>query len=290
MRDCNEYQKLISCMLDDELSPEESAMLLTHIDGCDDCRSMFIAFKGMSEAMSGDLYEPPEELADGIMYKIALEHGNAPRKRFSWGSFTAMAACLALILIGSRFLPSMGGGAASRSENSESAADQASLQQEFRDEADTSQFAAGTPAPDAPAEEPPRQENSGYGDSGDSELVTGAGSVSDADFETGVTAMGEISEIEIYSAAPEENTPVLTTTDEETLVFLLQLIEFSEPTDEEIPASDPAFLLKVVPSSGDDAYLVRLWVIDGQLLCELDGEMYISAGDISALFELIADS
>lgn len=99
MRDCNQFQQMISAMLDEELSADEERALRAHIEACEDCRCIYNAFAGLSAAMKDTLADPPELLAKGIMYKINLQEGKTKRP-FHWGRFTMLAACLALVIFG----------------------------------------------------------------------------------------------------------------------------------------------------------------------------------------------
>ena len=98
MSDCTKYIELISSMVDGELSAEQELELRTHIEHCDECRKVYEAFMGISDALSEDLVEPPEMLTKGIMFKINMQKKG--KNRFAIGRFTAIAACLALILFG----------------------------------------------------------------------------------------------------------------------------------------------------------------------------------------------
>ena len=100
MRDCDKYVEMISQMIDGELSPEQEAELRTHIDTCGECAKVYDAFMGISDVLGDDLIAPPETLAKGIMYKINLQKKGGAGRRFAFGRYTALAACLALALFG----------------------------------------------------------------------------------------------------------------------------------------------------------------------------------------------
>lgn len=89
---------MISAGVDGELSEEDSAALHAHLDACPDCRRVYDAFQCIGDAVRDDLVEPPELLAKGVMHKVrSMERGDSPR-RFAFGKFTALAACLAVVL------------------------------------------------------------------------------------------------------------------------------------------------------------------------------------------------
>ena len=98
MTDCEKYIELMSAMLDGELSGEQEAERRAHIAECDDCRKVYNAFKGISGVLSEELVTPPATLAKGVMYKI--KNQKKTKKHFAFGRFTALAACLALMLFG----------------------------------------------------------------------------------------------------------------------------------------------------------------------------------------------
>ena len=97
MRNCDEYQEMISRLLDEELSAEEAQALHAHMRECDECRRMYDAFSTLSASIAGDMEEPPAELAAGVMFKIRAA---APKKRrFKIGHYAALAACLAIVIL-----------------------------------------------------------------------------------------------------------------------------------------------------------------------------------------------
>ncbi|PKM71923.1 MAG: hypothetical protein CVU91_11395 [Firmicutes bacterium HGW-Firmicutes-16] len=98
MTDCEKYLELMSAMLDGELSSEQEAELRTHIGKCEDCKRVYNAFKGISRALTDELATPPDTLVKGVMFKI--KNQKKSERRFAFGRFTALAACLALVLFG----------------------------------------------------------------------------------------------------------------------------------------------------------------------------------------------
>lgn len=118
MNDCEKYMELMSQMLDGELPAEQAEALRTHIETCPECRRVYGAFQNVSEALSGELAEPPEMLSKGVMFKI---RNQKKHRRFAYGKFTALAACLALILLGAAKYGLFGGGITSTSLDSTAA-------------------------------------------------------------------------------------------------------------------------------------------------------------------------
>jgi len=102
MADCEKYIEMMSAMVDGELSEKDEAELRSHLEDCADCRRVYNAFTGISGALSEELAAPPETLVNGVMYKINLQKKGG--RRFAFGRFTALAACLVLILFGASYL------------------------------------------------------------------------------------------------------------------------------------------------------------------------------------------
>lgn len=100
MESCVQFNEMISALIDGALDEGQEAELRAHMEACPSCKSLYEAFSELSEAMSGELVAPPESLVQGIMFKIGIEEQKKTKKRSRIGSFTAVAACLALILMG----------------------------------------------------------------------------------------------------------------------------------------------------------------------------------------------
>ena len=80
MRDCELFRELLCRLPDGDLSAEESAALLEHVDGCPDCARLYAAFSSMGGAIRSGQAEPPAELEDMVMERIWAEHvKDAPR-------------------------------------------------------------------------------------------------------------------------------------------------------------------------------------------------------------------
>lgn len=62
MKDCEYYREKISCLMDGELSPEETAGLEAHIEGCPECRALYEAFTAVSAALSEGMGSLPNTL------------------------------------------------------------------------------------------------------------------------------------------------------------------------------------------------------------------------------------
>lgn len=102
MRDCEYFQELLCRLPDGDLSAEESAALLEHVDSYPDCARLYAAFSSMGGAIRSGQAEPPAELEDIVMDRIWAEHvKNAPqaakkKPRFRPWFAQLAAACFVL--------------------------------------------------------------------------------------------------------------------------------------------------------------------------------------------------
>ena len=98
MSQCENYQELISRMVDGDLSAREEADLARHIETCPDCAALFQAFSALSHRIGEDLEESPFDLRDNVMAEIHREEIRR-RNRIPTilRSVLSAAACVALI-------------------------------------------------------------------------------------------------------------------------------------------------------------------------------------------------
>lgn len=101
MRNCVEYEELISALLDGELSPEEQSEVEAHIAQCPQCAAMYDAFAAVSAVETADL---PENLHTDIMNKVgmAAKAMKTQAKIVRLRRTFASAACL-VVLVGTLF-------------------------------------------------------------------------------------------------------------------------------------------------------------------------------------------
>lgn len=99
MSPCENYQELISRMVDGDLSAKEEADLARHIESCPDCAALYHAFSAISNRIGEDLEESPFDLRDNVMAEI---HRAEIRRRNRipniLRSVLSVAACVALIV------------------------------------------------------------------------------------------------------------------------------------------------------------------------------------------------
>lgn len=108
MSSCEHYQELISRLVDDELSAEEQAVLVSHLEHCPDCAALYQAFQSISGVIAEDLEEPPEALSENVMAELRREAIKTKnRKKRRWKGPLATAACLAVVIAAAWLIPNM---------------------------------------------------------------------------------------------------------------------------------------------------------------------------------------
>ncbi len=74
MKTCQDYYELISRFVDNDLTSAEKEKLAVHLAECEHCSRHLEALTLMREQAGLLEEEPPEGFAEGVMYKIGLEH------------------------------------------------------------------------------------------------------------------------------------------------------------------------------------------------------------------------
>lgn len=100
---CKEASKLISAELDHELTPEETAQLQQHLERCEACRQLQVFYQTLDATVSSLDEDPPERMAEGILYQIAPEKEHH-RKFYFTGTAIAAVAAVFLLLLGANLL------------------------------------------------------------------------------------------------------------------------------------------------------------------------------------------
>lgn len=99
MSRCEEYQELISRMVDGELSDRRKAALEEHIRTCEDCAALYSAFSALSQQIGEDLEDVPLDLRENVMAEIRREKiRRENRIPAALRGILAAAACLAVIV------------------------------------------------------------------------------------------------------------------------------------------------------------------------------------------------
>jgi hypothetical protein len=98
MMDCNEYIEQISALVDNELSDEEEAAVLSHIGECPVCSSAYRTFCEIARCLPKMSVAPPDNLKDSIMQKISDEAKAARKPKLSFFRYAGFAAVFALVI------------------------------------------------------------------------------------------------------------------------------------------------------------------------------------------------
>lgn len=296
MANCEKYTEMMSTMVDGELPEAEEAELRTHLEGCAECRRVYDAFSSISSALSGELVAPPESLVKGVMYKIKVQ--KKAGRRFAFGGFTALAACLALVLLGSSHFGLFGGSALHKTESAsapEAMSDSATAgNQTLRSSADTTHESLGT----AGGAETGDPEQSVLTAGATEECIDGtvlqfgfasesliASNDSGTEEEKEPEFLFEAKKMSVYEGKyyPEEenadkNKLLFTLETEEDLRAVYELItampdnavEYT-PKDGEILKSDPLYTLFVPADTEEDEdakdKIICIWFVDGEVWC-----------------------
>ncbi len=298
MNGCEDYIEQISALLDGELPHEQETELRTHIESCADCQCVYDAFRGISQALSENLVQPPETLASGVMFKLKRQKKGG--KHFVIGRVTAAAACFVLILFGAVHFGLLDGVGRSGSNVPKmalrSAEEAGSAQEEV----------VGTEMLDAPTDAGQSESKLTTGDVSGLALVPPAsaecpdGSVlqfgfagtsladtSPAEQDTArePAFLFEAKELQIYEgcyyALEEDKTKnklLVTLTTEEEREALFELVTAMPdnavaytPEDGEILKSDPLFTLFVSANTEEDKTakdkLIRIWYVNMEVWC-----------------------
>ena len=97
MQDCSRYHEMLSALVDNALSEEESRELDAHLATCARCRSDLRLLQTLHETLGQALPDPPETLRKGVMYKVGLEK----KRRFgAFGRWAVSAAVFCIALLG----------------------------------------------------------------------------------------------------------------------------------------------------------------------------------------------
>ena len=114
MHDHEYYQELMSRLLDEGVTAEEEKDLKEHLRACPECAALFSALSAVTVSLREDeMAEPPAELSQGVMARIAAEKAAGPRvihvqrpeleaerprrKKRGWTGIAA-AACLVVVI------------------------------------------------------------------------------------------------------------------------------------------------------------------------------------------------
>lgn len=100
MKGCKEFSEKISCLIDNELSEDDKAGVMAHIEACPECKAVYVAYKAVSEEIGLMEAAAPEEFTSGVMYAVRLKADKPSRRdrRFAFRGFTAAAAVIVIVV------------------------------------------------------------------------------------------------------------------------------------------------------------------------------------------------
>lgn len=291
MANCNENFELLSSLIDGELDSQQEAELCAHIETCENCKRVYTALKSISDATGDELVQPPEMLAKGIMFKINAREQQGGKRRFAFGRFTAMAACLAVIILGASRL-----GLFDSMSAKAPAAKSADMSMEYTSDENIPQnYTIAPPKDDTSFIQP-----EGSGDEGKSAGITG-GNTESSDPPIAIQisipenvklqeagkppCLFDAKEISLYEgkyvaniAATDYKEPLFTVTQPQQLeMFAILLGEMLWTKDGEtavtpdIPKDDPLYTLFIPANLEKDENAkdtaISIWIIDDELWC-----------------------
>lgn len=310
MNDCERYRSMVSELLDGELTEPQKTELEAHMAACRECARLYDAFAFISFSIDEGLAEPPESLRTGVMNDVRdrSERLTSAKKRSRvWGRLAALAACLAVAI----FAASRSGDIfPQRTSSSEPEVNQ------ILDAAAAPALASGDVQGKLPESGGKTQDNGtdsiwsteedasitaapfadGEGicaiTSGDQEEEGAPQDAPEyaADVEKDARLMG-ISSVSVFSGDSSEPDPepITTVTDEDAIVAIMDMLEFSEAGDDISVTGAPIFIFDVERKDGS-SYSLSVWIVDGRICCvsDIDGVLYIAAGDAGDFFDFIA--
>ena len=103
MRTCEEYEALISALIDGALSEEDRAELVAHMAECPACQAYFNDQLVIHDALSGLEDQAPAGFTARVMDQVRRESApeRKPEKKVVafplWRRYAAMAACCAVV-------------------------------------------------------------------------------------------------------------------------------------------------------------------------------------------------
>ncbi len=101
-----EYELLISCLLDGEITPQEKEKLDAHLSRCPECAALLEELRADGEELRALSPEPPKALLEGVMREIVPEKQEKKKaKILSFRYIAAAAAAVAVIICAAAVLP-----------------------------------------------------------------------------------------------------------------------------------------------------------------------------------------
>ena len=104
MRTCEEFQMLISALIDDEISTEDRVALMEHLEQCESCKAYLDDQFAIHDALHAMECAAPVGFADGVMARVRETKQERTKSKViafpGIRRFAGLAACCALIMFG----------------------------------------------------------------------------------------------------------------------------------------------------------------------------------------------
>jgi len=99
MTDCERFIEQVSALVDAELSPDEEAAVLAHIEKCPDCAGVYDTFTDIADCLTRMSVEPPENLKRSVMCSIKNQAKASRKPMSSFFRYAGLAAVFALVIL-----------------------------------------------------------------------------------------------------------------------------------------------------------------------------------------------
>lgn len=267
MKGCEEYQEMISSMLDGELSQAEKHELRAHLESCPRCRAMYSAFSSLSENF-GEESPFPDGLHDRIMSGVKAAGRKQKRKglliKLRPYMSAAIAACFVLIAV-SAF--SIGRDSGLSMTSSDAKADTAGLETLMETAPQTKAAADAFPAEaggtgSVPSPEPVPKPDEDFGSAEENTSLTETASAPTE------RPAGEI-RLDVKESLVSTTAGGSTTSEQlngvDSVIWINSLINGNYSYAGNIPKSDISFRIDVTPEDGSSYTLFFAYDEAGQL-------------------------
>lgn len=261
---CDKYMELVSLYVDGELSGDEVAGLLGHLDGCDSCRRYYEAMLAISGAMEET--PAPEGFAASVMSGVrasacrrentgekAAERKPGRLRRAVVVRVAGLAACLALVIAAGVKLAVPSSDGATSGEAGGPALFEASAGESYVD----ANAYDGAPSADGVSINPAAPARASSNCAGKVEAVT-------------VTHGGD----------------VVRYTEEGDIQAIISALRFGGQNVSSVPDGEPDYELEIEGDKGTGRMLV--WCAGAEVICRLDGAVaWIAHSTSESLAELL---
>lgn len=276
---CDEIREKISCMLDNELNAEESALIEEHLASCPECMRVFEAFTAVSLAM-GELEDVPDGFTKSVMRKVRkLTPAKKRKPRILY--FAGLAACLAVVLLTGNRLGHLELPNAGRSSDTAGYVRLKTPEPAVNDSAITADTAVEGSTP-------------GESEAGDNGTVLpdeqdGIMLATEDAATAVVTPTPAVTPTPVPTATPAVTaTPVPTTAPLPELTALSDLLIVTETADAALHTDEPDYTVTVPAADGGKIHLM-IWLEDARIYCKIAGTdtAWYTIGSPAKLMELL---